>query len=140
MYKALRPFKYQTANGEVRMTKPGDSIPEAGGWKNLKVFIERRWICREGEEVNKKHYSAKIAPPAAKPKITTEPMAKLPRAKTADLPEPPKPALFKESARKHTEESLGKMSKKELKELAISLGINPQQSKADLVISVLAVQ
>ena len=60
MYKALRPFKYQTASGEIKITVPGQSIPEASGWKNLKIFLERRWICKEGEEPNRRHYSAKV--------------------------------------------------------------------------------
>jgi hypothetical protein len=138
MYKALRGMKVQGADGVVRVVKPGDDIPEAADWKSLKAYIARKWICRDDD----KELLGKVFPSKARASVavSVDPIVRKPQVevpvKRVAIPDPPKPATFK----KHTEKSLSFLSKKELQSIAKSLDIDPQQSKADLVASVLAVQ
>jgi hypothetical protein len=141
MYKAIRSFKVQGADGEYRNVKPGESVPEAAGWKNLKAYLERKWICREDEEPSNRHYTARVRPDVA---VKVKPPTPMPPAQPEPEPEPqpePEPEVEPEpepEAAPMTNKSLGRMSKSDLQELADSMGINPDQTKADLVAAILA--
>lgn len=52
MYIALRSMQVQGEDGNTRQVKPGDSIPEAVGWKTLRAYVSRGWIAREGQPLN----------------------------------------------------------------------------------------
>ena len=52
MYIALRAMQVQGEDGNTRHVKPGDPVPEAAGWKTLRAYINRGWICQEGQPLN----------------------------------------------------------------------------------------
>ena len=143
MYKAVRSFKVQNADGSYRIVQPGEAVPEAESWPNRKAYIERNWLCREGEEPTNRHYSDSVrvatkAPvKAAKaPEAKPEAPAKAPEEPAAEAapeaaPEAPEEAPL-------TEEALAKLSKNKVQELADSMGINPDQSKTKLIAGILA--
>jgi hypothetical protein len=45
MYIALRTMKVQNDDGTYRMVQPGDPVPEAAGWKNLRVYVNTRRVA-----------------------------------------------------------------------------------------------
>lgn len=122
------------------MAKPGDKVPEAETWRNLTLYVQRGYVCREGQEPPRNRPTGSevrvaIAKPAAKPEPAPEPTPEPePEPETQPGPEPqPEP----EPENPLTEKALKAKSKAELQELAESMGLNPDQNKGDLVKAIL---
>lgn len=129
-YKAIRSFKVRNEDGSYRITKPGELVPEAAGWKNLKAYVERNWICRADEEPSKRHYTAKMRPVDA---------VLVTAAKPAPAPTPlPEPEPAPEPEASLTETTLSKMTKAKLQDIAEDMGIAIDQTKAELVYEILS--
>ncbi len=130
-YKAVRSFKVQGADGKIRICQPGDPIPEAETWRNLKAYIEREWVCRVDEEPDKRHYTAKVTKPAkAALKLVVE--STEPAGDGEGDGEPTGDGDV------WTEKELNAMTKADLKELAEEYEVDPDQNKAELVAAILA--
>ena len=130
MYKALRSMKVKGADGQYRIVKPGDAVPEAAEWRNLRSYLEA------GHVVLATHPSPapRKAPVKATPKMSTP------------LPTPPAeaqpvPELDIDSSRsKPTKSSLSDMTLTDLREIAGGLGIDSDMKKSGLVKAILKAQ
>jgi len=156
MYIALKSFKVKQADGSYRITKPGEPIPEAADWKGIQNYISRGWITREGMETpNPRHRvtvskvkatmsSAVEAMKAASKPLTASPSAPQPE----ELPEVEAEPEVETSATddattdngEHSFKSLDKLKKAALQDMAMELGIEPEQNKADIIAAILEAQ
>ncbi len=115
-YIANKTFKVQGADGNIRMVRPGELVPEAAGWKSVEMYLKRKWLRLEGDG------------PAPAPKTAAKPQPK-PKPETKLVPAPEDDSI--------SEKELNSMTKRELKELASDLGIDTNQNKASLVAALL---
>jgi hypothetical protein len=162
VYKALRNFKVKGADGEYRMVKPGEKVPEAATWKNVAVWIRRRWITDEnGNEDDGRHFITGRAPHAHRKidvgvprspaqSVSDKKAAPLPQASPAALP-PPEPVTAEpvepvdnqgdSTSPEVSEMELTKMVKSDLQALASKYGITINgKTKPDLVQAILVAQ
>ena len=139
MYKALRTMTVKRANGEYEKVQPGDLVPEAAEWPNLAAYLKRQWVAEAGEESVAKA-KAKAAEASAEVSVNEDPTEEIPESveelqnlKTAE-------ASVEAPVDISTEDQLASMTKKELQSVATELGIDANQTKAELVESILALQ
>ena len=122
MYRALRSLKVQKADGTMSKRQPGDPVPEAATFRNLKSWINRGWITDEDGSTPPEHRAVaeKVLEPAPEPKAepTPEPVAK--EAEPEDLAS-----------------ELASLSKRDLNALAKEQDLNPKdyESREDLEVA-----
>ena len=97
MYEVLKSMKVQDADGNIRIAKPGEDVPEADTWRNRRSWIDRGFI---------KLKAGTTSPP---PPNTAKPV----RPATPPKPEP-KPEETADTEESYTESQLLKMSKGEV--------------------------
>lgn len=139
MYKATRSFKVKGDDGNYRIVKPGDLVPEAATWPNVKSYLARNFICRADEEPDKKHYTSRVRP--ASP-VKAEKKDVAPVEPSEDEPtEPVVEPTVEEPATEEaplTKSALKAMSPNDLQDLAETMGLDPGLSKGKLIESILA--
>ena len=153
MYIALKTFKVKNADGSYRIVQPGEPVPEAKDWKQLKAYLERRWLCVKGEETarpGRRHFSVRVQAegPRRAPARSPEPVsAPEPASKPAPAPETaserysePETGSPLESQETAPDRDLSKLRKSELQEVASELGIDTDQTKAELLAAILEAQ
>ena len=134
-YKAMRSMKVRGDDGQIRSVKPGDPVPEASGWKNLRAYLNRKWVCREDEPLDPRYVATKVD--------TEEPAkvsAEEPAQDEAEKSEEEGGLQIDETPTKYAKSDLLKMSKPELQVLADERGVNPAQNKEQLADDILAAQ
>jgi hypothetical protein len=145
MHKALRSFKVTGENGQTRVVKPGDPVPEAKGWKNLAAYIRRRWITdANGVEYTGRHFVS--GQRAVSVNVGGTP-APAPKAVRSPAPEPEpvaevEPEVTEDESEDllHTESDLEKMRKGEVVEVAESMGLDTDGTKSELIAAILEAQ
>lgn len=158
MHKALRSFKVTGNNGQTRIVKPGDAVPEAATWKNPEVWVRRRWITdANGNTYDGRHFvtgktrtvdvvNVQGPPPAAKPAGRVGPMRAGSRPEPAGdvgptSPEPAAPATTAPDAAKCYEGAeLKRMTKADVVTVAESMGLAVDGTKDDIIDSILEAQ
>ena len=143
MYKALRSFKVTGKDGKTRMVKPGDPVPEAQTWKNPLVYVRRRWITdADGNVYDGRHYKSGQMVSIVKRSSTEAPVKaaiKAPAPAPAPAPSPTKQKELK-LEKAYTKGELEKMKKEEVLEVAESMGLGTDGTKADLMEAILGAQ
>lgn len=131
MFKALRTFQVQRADGSYRQVSSGDDVPEAASWKQLEAYIRRRWITDErGNIYNGRHYTPFVSK-AQRPLVakTEKPAPKV------EAPAPsPVPVL---STPAYVQGELERLKKSDLVAIAESLNAPSWGNKAELIEAIL---
>ncbi len=143
-YVSLR--KWPLGGGQFR--QPGDEVPEAMGWKDVRPWIDQRWIMlvpdteiKDGRWIGYAEHakSLGIHPPAPPPKSPSPAKGPLPseRAREAggeDASSPPVQGLSARQRRK-LKKSLGTNTKAELLDLLETAGLEaePGWTKSNII-------
>lgn len=136
-YKALKPFKYQAANGVMKSTKAGQVLPEAAGWKHVDKLVRRRWITQEDGEVwSKRSYA--VTPPKGRAVPPVEKKVVVTSTKVKEQVSPPPPPVDTPSP--YTEDSLNKLLKSDVQNVAVAYGLSDDGTKTDLISAILEAQ
>lgn len=138
MHKALRSFKVTGDDGNTRMVKAGDSVPEAAGWKNTSMWIRRRWITdANGNEYDSRHF---VSGKSRQVNVAIG-GAPAPAPKAAPEPEPEVELEEEVTHDEFYEESdLDKMKKAEVVDVAEAMGLDTDGTKAELIAAILEYQ
>lgn len=144
MYTALRTMKVQNANGEMRTVQRGDPVPEAAGWRNVRHYINRNYLCLDTE------FERLAGKPAQAPALAPAPSAPEPPADdAAESEEPATYPLVDGDGRPFdapeapvqtegpSESDIRSMNKTDLQAVAVEWGVNPDQTKKELVAALL---
>lgn len=127
MYVALRSMRVQNADGVMRIARPGEPVPEAARWKNVRRYLKKKWI-RLADEPSTTNDSPDVPAKNEVPVPAQEPVTE-------------SESEVEESETEFwSEAELRRMPKADLQTEANRLGVDPDQTRAQLMEAILAAQ